>query len=386
MKAVVVEIKNGKAAVLAPDGAINFIKNNNYSPGQYLDTDTAPLSVRTTKYIRTHYKMLAAAAAAFIISGSLFAADGYAYSRMTLDINPSFEYTLNPFDKVIDVTAYNDDAAGFIDRMATVKGMSIERAIGQALDIMEEEQYIKGDTEAVITVSSHFRKEPHLEKKAYRSVDNWNITKSENKDDSRVELEVVELTEDLSDRAGKEHKSPGRIYMEDHGKGMDKTVPEDPDIPVNENKDPVKPENDAENSYAGSEENSPEPGIYDPENRDNKQDNGSVKPSTAPATDRSGQSETHAQPGDPGQFVPEDQGQPENPSAPKDSLQPDFPAQPENLSQPGDPAQPESPSQPGDPTKPEGPSEPSDPTRPEGPSRPESPDGPPDFSPADGPG
>ena len=51
MKAVVVEIKNGKAAVLAPDGAINFIKNNNYSPGQYLDTDTAPLSVRTTKYI-----------------------------------------------------------------------------------------------------------------------------------------------------------------------------------------------------------------------------------------------------------------------------------------------------------------------------------------------
>ena len=41
MKAVVVELKDGRAAVLAPDGAVNFIKDENYTVGQFLDIDTA---------------------------------------------------------------------------------------------------------------------------------------------------------------------------------------------------------------------------------------------------------------------------------------------------------------------------------------------------------
>ena len=248
MKAVVVELKNGRAAVLAPDGAVNFIKDNDYSVGQLLDIDTAPVLQKTAAYVRIHSKPIAAAAAAFIITGSLFGADCYAYSSVTLDINPSFRYTLNPFDKVIDVDACNEDAESFIDEMSSVKGMSLERAIGQALDILENEQYISKDTEAVITISSHAGRKAGLEAKAYRSVESWNGSRQDKPDASKVDLEVIELTDELSDRAEKEHKSPGRIYLdekenkEEPETGIDfPETTEVPNSPQPDNKDGQEP-------------------------------------------------------------------------------------------------------------------------------------------------
>ena len=103
MKSVVVELKDGKAAVLAPDGAVNFIKDENYRVGQLLDINTAPVPVRLSDHTRKHAGMIAAAAMAFVIAGSAFAVDTHAASTVTLDVNPSLEYTLNIFDKVIKI-------------------------------------------------------------------------------------------------------------------------------------------------------------------------------------------------------------------------------------------------------------------------------------------
>ncbi|MCR4908250.1 MAG: hypothetical protein K5985_05410 [Lachnospiraceae bacterium] len=227
-KAVVIGIKEGRAAVLAPDGAINFIKDRNYRLGQKLDIDTSPVPVKTVKFVKAHSAMVAAAAAVLIVAGSFPAVNSYACSDVTLDINPSFKYTLNPFDRVLEVSVYNDDAGRYMDEMAGAKGKTLEKAIELTLDVLEED-YIENETEAVITVSSRFKREEKLEEKVKKSVEYWNSEKQGEEDDSRINLEVIELTDELSDRAEKENRSPGSIYMEENSP---KEPEETTDIPT----------------------------------------------------------------------------------------------------------------------------------------------------------
>ena len=264
MKAVVVELKDGRAAVLAPDGAVNFIKDENYTVGQFLDIDTAPVPVKLADYVKKHSTAAAAAAVAFVVAGSAFAVDGYACTTVTLDVNPSVKYTLNAFDKVLDVEAYNDDGNVILNKMEDVKGKSFERAVEETLDIMEEDTFINGDTDAVITVSSRFGSDARIKRKASGLVDQWNGQREDSGKSDSVKLEIVELTEDLVDKANKENKTPGRIYMEEK-------EAEEKSGTGNEN-GALKVENNIleENNGAGSTENN----MPDEKQNDVKQNNG----------------------------------------------------------------------------------------------------------------
>ena len=325
MKAVVVELKDGRAAVLAPDGAVNFIKDENYTVGQFLDIDTAPVPVKLADYVKKHSSAAAAAAVAFVVAGSAFAVDGYACTTVTLDVNPSVKYTLNAFDKVLDVEAYNDDGNVILNKMEDVKGKSFERAVEETLDIMEEDTFINGDTDAVITVSSRFGSDARIKRKASGLVDQWNGQREDSGKSDIVKLEIVELTEDLVDKANKENKTPGRIYMEEKeaeeksGTGNEKEVPN------------IEDDISEKSNGSGSTENSmPE------ENESGKASKPDDRAGTQPEDQQSG-----PQPAE-GASDPEDQaqsGQPEQTDKPDSSqMQPDLsPTQPVT---PADPALP----------------------------------------------
>ena len=125
MKAVVVEIKNGSAAVLSDDGCIISIKNNGYEIGQIIRVKK-PGFVLPGKIAA-----FTAAAAAFVVlsAGSWAYASPYTY--ISIDVNPSVEFTVNRFNRVLSAEAVNEDAEEIFRQVSLdeLRNKPIEEAI-----------------------------------------------------------------------------------------------------------------------------------------------------------------------------------------------------------------------------------------------------------------
>lgn len=96
MKACVVEMKGTFAAVLSDDGCIRKVKNRNYAIGQVIEMGnrTIHFSVKTAA--------LAACVAVVVLLSSVTAwAYCTPYDYVSLDVNPSIEFSVNRFDRVI---------------------------------------------------------------------------------------------------------------------------------------------------------------------------------------------------------------------------------------------------------------------------------------------
>jgi hypothetical protein len=141
-----------------------------------------------------------------------------------MDINPSLCYSLNAFDKVIKMEAFNEDGQDIVDAVGSeVKWQKLDKAVSITLNGLESANYIAEETEAVFTVGSHLPRHERLEKEILGSVDDWNRDRKEHGDEKHVNAEAIEATRELKDKARKQHLSPGRIYMDEHKK------PDDPD-------------------------------------------------------------------------------------------------------------------------------------------------------------
>lgn len=148
MKAVVVEIQNGYAAILSDDGRILKVKNQNYAVGQVIEVKEAKL-----KAPRLMPAIVAAALA--IVCGIGAYAYYTPYSYVSLDVNPSIEYTLNRFDRVLKVTGVNDDGKELVKEVA-LKSLShkkIDEAIAQVVKEIEAEGFFSGDLEGGVVIS-----------------------------------------------------------------------------------------------------------------------------------------------------------------------------------------------------------------------------------------
>lgn len=138
MKSVVVEIKNDFAAILSDDGSIVKVKNKNYVIGQVI------VMKKQKKHLSKKVGLLVASVAAVVITGGVGA---YAYTSpytyVSLDVNPSIEYTLNRFETVIDVNAVNDDGQAIINELDldSLYNKPIEEAIIETVDQISEEGY-----------------------------------------------------------------------------------------------------------------------------------------------------------------------------------------------------------------------------------------------------
>jgi hypothetical protein len=147
MKAVIVEIKDSVAAVLSEDGIVSKIRNKNYSIGQEI------IIKNNSKYIK-----LAASAAAVLM---LFVTPAWAYltpySYVSLDINPSFEFSVNRFDRVLKVRAVNGDGEKVVENIGVseLKNKEINEAVKHVLVELKEQGYIiEGEEGGVIIAAS----------------------------------------------------------------------------------------------------------------------------------------------------------------------------------------------------------------------------------------
>ena len=118
--AMIVEIRGAYAAALREDGVFVRVRNTGYEIGQTILLDVAAEEERIPavqpKRRRSRVTAFAGIAAGFLLL-LLGGFKGYTTPTgvVSLDVNPSIEYSINCFDRVLDITAVNDDAEKILE-------------------------------------------------------------------------------------------------------------------------------------------------------------------------------------------------------------------------------------------------------------------------------
>ncbi len=141
MKAVVLEIRGNKAAVLSSDGTVMTVSNQNYSIGEDIDMKQEK-SFRFGRNWATAAVGMAASLLIFCGGGVL--AYNTPVSTITMDINPSIEYSVNIFDDVIEATALNPDGKDIIAEVDWKYG-KLSSVIDETIAVLEDMDYLDPD-------------------------------------------------------------------------------------------------------------------------------------------------------------------------------------------------------------------------------------------------
>ena len=148
MKAVVVEIKNGYAALLQDDGIVVKLKNRNFKIGDVVNMKQKAIRRKG------RFRVIAATAAMFVM---LMGGGGYAYASpyyyVSLDVNPSVLMKVNMFERVIGVEAVNEDGAAVLEGLA-LKNKDIKDAISVAVARMAEAGYFDEEGGNILIASA----------------------------------------------------------------------------------------------------------------------------------------------------------------------------------------------------------------------------------------
>jgi hypothetical protein len=189
MKAVIVELKNNLAAVLSDDGRITTIKNKDYEIGQVIQMRSQNSNL--TKKIVT----FAASAAAFVILSVGTWAYASPYSYVSLDVNPSIEFTVNRFDRVLSVKAVNDDGEEILQEISLddLENKTIEDAITNTVKQISEQGYFDGTIEGGLVITTSGKDEDKAEELAQELQNTVEEEINENGDDVVVEAYSVGL-------------------------------------------------------------------------------------------------------------------------------------------------------------------------------------------------
>lgn len=150
MEAIVLGVKNGRAALLLDDGTTAY-RRMECKPGQRVevpaDVGMMPSAARTARAAAV------AAAFAIVVSGGTLYETAMPVSYVTEDVNPSMEYSLNRMDRVIGVSALNEDAEAIVDDLV-VSGRTIQTAVGAAGERLEAAGKLDEDDYILFSVTS----------------------------------------------------------------------------------------------------------------------------------------------------------------------------------------------------------------------------------------
>lgn len=144
MKVVIVDLKGRYAAALAENGEVKRIVNNHYEIGQEIELYDIK-EVKQPRFApRVIRRVVAVAAAVIVLAiGSMATAYAIPYGTVSLESDPSIEYTINCFDYVIGVKALNDDGEAVLNEIdeSKLRHHRIEDAIDTTVRQMEKDGY-----------------------------------------------------------------------------------------------------------------------------------------------------------------------------------------------------------------------------------------------------
>ena len=221
MKAVVMELRGQKAAVLDMQGRVSVVKNHNYAVGQKLEFSEEVLQnykiqkrIKLEKpFIRRYAPQFAFCAVALFMATCTITAYAMPCSTITLDINPSIQYSLNIMDHVLSVKALNNDGADIVSEVQEkVQGEKIQDAVGATLNVLQSKKYISTvDTPVIFSIESMRNNKTEIKDTLLSEVANWNSGKTQ----ESVKATTIIVTKELKKEAEEKNVSPGKIYLTD---------------------------------------------------------------------------------------------------------------------------------------------------------------------------
>lgn len=228
MKAVILELRNGQAAVLDRDGIVRLIPDQGFAIGEILDLPSALLPERKkaaqghrVTVIRKRMRrrtLLAAACLSLAVFAGGISAIAMPVATVTVDSEPSMEYNLNIFGNVIRVTAYNDAAQELSDELTRyVRGQNISNAVQITLDVFSENGYLAQDGLSVaVSVQASPGRQEAVENDVNKGLDLWKESRLTQEEAESFETETVVVSPELRDEARMEGVTPGRIVMDNY--------------------------------------------------------------------------------------------------------------------------------------------------------------------------
>ena len=187
---VIYEMEERKALVLTPEGEFVVVKRQNHMlPGQQIIFDDKDI-YNKKKWINKYTAIASAAAAVFIavflLIGSFNTNNIHCF--VNIDINPSFEFTLDSGYRIIEAKAINNDAKIILDNIEINK----KHMKDVFLDLIKKSidfEFIDPRTQDIILVSTALNEEGFSMKR--------------NKDEEKV-LELIDSMNDVADEFGEE--------------------------------------------------------------------------------------------------------------------------------------------------------------------------------------
>lgn len=147
MKGIVIDINNKDAIILADDGLFTKVKNINYEIGQ---------AIKIKENRKTGAKLIAGAAG-MVAALAVCTIGAFAYYTPTdyvsLDVNPSVEYSINMFDRILDVKAVNDDGEEILSSL-DLNNMTIGAAVKETLDKLMDDGYLTDDPNGGVVITT----------------------------------------------------------------------------------------------------------------------------------------------------------------------------------------------------------------------------------------
>ena len=154
--AVIVELRGKTAAALTDAGSFVRVQNEDYEIGQTILLPNAALRTRKRARI-TAFASMAAGFLLLLLGGFT----GYVapVGVVSLDVNPSIEYSINCFDRVLSITAVNDDAGTILSSMdeQALLYRSVDEAVEATIVSLRENGYLAEvtDNDVMISASSY---------------------------------------------------------------------------------------------------------------------------------------------------------------------------------------------------------------------------------------
>ena len=195
MKGVVLEIRDGVAAVLLEDKTVKHIRCD-CEVGDTLEIEAAGRITQFPKRM-TRWAVAAAAAIVLISGGSYGYNNAYAYSYVTLDANPSIEYVLNRRNEVLSVSALNEEAVPIVEELneGGVRGSTLTELLEETTELLYRAEYLEADGDDCLLISVTSRGERQ------RETLNKEIKAFDEKQSPSVYVENATIEEDRSARS-----------------------------------------------------------------------------------------------------------------------------------------------------------------------------------------
>ena len=165
--ACIVELCGRYAAALTDDGQFLRIRNRGYEIGQTLQLRAKQPQAKPRLRIAS-FTSMAAGLLLLIVGG--FAGYRSPAGVVSLDVNPSIEFTINCFDRVLAISAVNDDGSGLIAQMdeSALLNQPVDAAVEQAIAALRDSGYLAEETENDVMLSSSSYSARHAEALATR--------------------------------------------------------------------------------------------------------------------------------------------------------------------------------------------------------------------------